>query len=310
MAGLDRLNIAVTGANGFIGSHLINLLLTLPTEVSGFCGEDLPTHDLAGNVAFTVGDICNDSDVKRFVQGKHTVIHLAGPASVAASFQNSAACVRAHAVGTACLLTHAFKANVQRFIYVSSAEVYGTPTSEFVDECHSLQAKSPYAAAKICGEKLVESYRSSYGLDTLILRPFSIYGPGSKSPSLLSKIIQLARANEPVVLHDLRPIRDYCYVEDVVSAIVLACTSGTPGAIYNIGTMLGTTVKQLAETAVRLLGKDLPVLQADEEIFDRPRNADIVRLVANNKRALKDLLWEPAVNLEGGLERMLSALRE
>ncbi len=302
---LSHRKVAVTGANGFIGSAVADLLLASGAQVTGFCGT-APVSLVRYPYPSLTADISDKDAVNQFVRNQEIIIHLAGPPSVAASFENPVEYVRVHAQGTANLLAAAVQADVHRFVYVSSAEVYGNPRSEFVEEDHPLQSRSPYAAAKICAEKLVEAYRFSHGLETVILRPFSVYGPGSSPHSVLSKICHLALANKPILLNDLRPVRDYCYVSDLAAAVAQACQTSASGTIFNIGTMRATSVRQLAETVLDVLGSPLPVGQMSHEKGDRPGGSDILRLVANNQRAAKSLPWAPTTSLEEGLKQLLS----
>jgi UDP-glucose 4-epimerase len=150
------------------------------------------------------------------------VIHLAGPPSVAASFDLPAEYARIHVGGTATVLDACRRLRIRRLVYLSSAEVYGQPQTNPVREDHPLEARSPYAAAKIGAEKFIESFAYSFALQSVILRPFSVYGAGLCSQSLIGAILHQARHGDSVRLATLAPIRDYCHVKDVATAILLA----------------------------------------------------------------------------------------
>ena len=293
----------MAGASGFIGSSVSKSLLKAGADVTGFYYDDGAGAPQSLQYPSVVADLGDVSAVSQFVQKQEIVIHLAGPPSVAASFQDPARYMRVHAEGTANLLEAARQANVRRFIYVSSAEVYGQSQSEYVTECERLQAKSPYAAAKIAAEQLVTVYGQAYELETAILRPFSVYGPGSSPFSVVNRILSAARANDPILLNDLRPVRDYIHVDDVAAAVLKACVLPVPGQAFNVGTMQGTSIAQLAETALRVLGKRLPVHQNSKDLDSRSASADIFRLVADNRKAARELCWRPAMTLEDGLRQ-------
>ena len=301
----DR-KIGVTGANGFVGAAVARLLLGCNVQVTGLFGATPESRFPADLFPSITADICNGEEVAHFVRDQDTIVHLAGPPSVAASFANPAEYVRVHSAGTACVLAEAVKAKVRRFVYVSSAEVYGHPGVEYVEEDHPLQARSPYAAAKIGAEKLVEAAQFGYGLQTVILRPFSVYGPGASPDSVLSRIARLARASQPILLNDLSPLRDYCYVEDVARAVAMACKTGAIGKTFNIGTMRPTSVGELANVVLQVLGMSLPVGERGGGGGSRPTGSDISRLVADHRRAATELRWSPTWTLEDGLKRMLS----
>jgi UDP-glucose 4-epimerase len=242
----------------------------------------------------------------RFVAGADAVVHLAGPPSVAASFRDPLAYLRVHAEGTATVLEACRGAGIRHLVYVSSAEVYGQPLRSPVPEDHPLSARSPYAAAKICAEKLIEASAHGYGLRAVILRPFSIYGPGASPQSLISRIVALAGANEPIVLRDLKPIRDYCHVTDVARAIAQACALETRSLeILNVGTMRGASVGEVAKLLCDALGVRGPVQEAEDR--DRPGASEIYELIADNRRARAFLRWEPEVTLEEGLRSIAGA---
>ncbi len=298
--------IVITGANGFLGFTLVKRLSKCGAELRGLYGPPTQFDALLSGIVAVRGDICDAEVLRALVRGADTVIHLAGPPSVAASFENPAEFVRIHGAGTACLLSACVRAQVRRFVYVSSAQVYGCPRSQYVSEDHETQARSPYAAAKICGEKLIEAYHRAFGLETVVLRPFSIYGRGSSPEAVLNKIIGMAQSGEPVVLYDLRPVLDYCFVEDVAGALVRACLAPVAGRTFNVGTMQGTSIRELASSVIRLLGKSSQVIEDSGR--RRPGASDILRLVADNTRAVNELGWSPKRNLEEGLRLTLNVV--
>lgn len=295
------MNIAVTGAGGFLGSAVVPALARKGATVHAILGPG----DTATPAAAAVSrlEIRDQSALRTALTGAEVVVHLAGPASVAASFLEPLLYLQVHAEGTAALLEACRAAGVSRVVHVSSAEVYGRPLRNPVDEDHPLSARSPYAAAKIAAEKLIEAATYAHGLSAAVLRPFSIYGPGASKDSLIPRIIGQALERKPeVMLRDLRPIRDYCYVTDLAEAAAAACQLKEGGfVVFNIGTGVGTSVAQVAELILQ--GSSRLVESRDK---DRPGSSEILELVADNRRAREKLRWVPAVSLKDGLRLTLA----
>jgi UDP-glucose 4-epimerase len=293
--------IAVTGAGGFIGSAVVDACARHGAQVIaivGAPGEAVRTPQGASGIARA--DIRDADALRGLIHGCEAVVHLAGPASVAASFDDPSGYVQLHTEGTAALLSACRAARVSRVVYVSSAEVYGQPLQSPVPENHRLSARSPYGAAKIGAEKVLEAYVNAFGIRGVVLRPFSIYGPAAAPQSLIPRILQLARERDSVELRDLRPVRDYCFVADLAEAAARACAfRGAEWEVFNIGTMRGTSVEGVARLVLEAMGKNCEVRQCAER--ERPGQSEIYHLVADNRRALEWLGWRPIVSLEEGL---------
>jgi nucleoside-diphosphate-sugar epimerase len=299
--------LAVTGGGGFIGVQFIKAAsqhnVTPRVHVGPFgasCAEELRQLDPL------YGDVCDRRMLRSLVDGAEVVVHLAGPASVSASFEDPVSSVTAHTAGTAAVLEACRNAKVQRIVYISSAEVYGNPTSSPVAEDARLAARSPYGAAKIAAEELVRLYGAVYGLDFCILRLFSVYGPGQSDRSVLSSIIRQARTSGTIRLFDLTPTRDYVYVADVATAIWASIAHAQPlgaGRTFNVATGVGTTVADLAQTVLSALSLRTPVEQVS--FSDRPPHGSIGTLVADTSAIHKALSWKPSFDLAAGLAKTL-----
>lgn len=296
--------IGLAGANGFIGSAILRQLR----------GSGILPHTLCGPGASPVNGpdnlICDltDSDrLKGWVQGLDIVIHAAGPPSVRQSFDIPQEYVRVHVQGTTALLEACRSAKVKQIVYISSAEVYGRAEQSPVPETHRLQPRSPYAVAKVAAEKMIEAYAESFGLYATILRPFSIYGPHPTPESLFGSILSMSRGGR-ICLHDLRPVRDYCHVDDMAGAVLRACLpQDQQMRVVNIGSGKGTSVAEFAESVLKVLGLNLPVVE------DRSRSrkeSEIFDLVADTTAAQNLLGWKAQISLCDGVRRAIGANRE
>ncbi|ADV82062.1 NAD-dependent epimerase/dehydratase [Terriglobus saanensis SP1PR4] len=297
--------VLVTGAAGFIGRHVAHALTEAGFGVRKLLepasGSNEALNALSSDEAY--GDICDRALLARLASGVDIVVHLAGSPSVSESFENAAECARVHLQGTICVLDACRKAGVRRLIYMSSAEVYGRPETDYVAETHALNARSPYAAAKIGAEAMMSAYSSAFAMDVIIVRPFSVYGPGASPHALLCEALATTARGEEVKVRNLRPVRDYIFVSDVADAVVKAC-SIEPAAhllVFNLGTMRGTSVADLCRLV--LAAFDRPG-QAIEEGEQRPGASEIYRLVSDNRCAQEGLGWTPRTSLEQGIHQM------
>jgi UDP-glucose 4-epimerase len=228
---------------------------------------------------------------------------------VAESFSSPVAYARAHVVGTATLLDACRDSEVRRVTLVSSAEVYGSPDADLVSEDHALRPQSPYGAAKLGAEAFVRALAPDLGIDAVVLRPFSVYGPHLGRHTVLASIIRQAMLDDQVIVADTRPVRDYCYVDDLAEAAVMACLRPLPDAVstYNIASGRGISVLELARLVVQKVGHPMPILRAESS--DRPAHAVVPRMVADVSAARRDLGWTPTTDLSQGLLRTIEWFR-
>ena len=296
--------VAVTGAGGFIGSAVTALLVERGITVRGLFG---PPSEAARSPALgggLFGEVDDGALLDELVADADLVIHLAGPPSLAGSFAAPEHCARTHVVGTAAVVAAAQRAGVSRLVYISSAEVYGAGAPRPVGEDNPPAPVSPYGAAKLGAEALIGAAVRSSRLQAVVLRPFSVFGPGMSSASVVMTIVRHALAGDPIAVADPRPVRDYCFVADVSEAVLAAGRCPLPGglATCNVCTGLGTSVADLARLACTVVGRDL-------RLQSRPgaqRPADILTLVGDCSRAASQLGWRPRVSLAEGLQRMVA----
>jgi UDP-glucose 4-epimerase len=304
----------VTGGAGFIGSHLVEGLAAAGRRVRVL--DDFSTglrDNLAGvRPAPEVidGDVADPAAVGRAMGGVGVVFHLAALASVQRSVEAPADTHRACATGTLTVLDAARRAGVRRVVYAASSSAYGVPERDVQTEADPVRPLSPYAAAKLAGELYAESFAATYGLETVRLRFFNIFGPRQRADSPYSGVIALFTAaltagKTPTVFGDGLQSRDFTYVTDVVQALTRAAAApGVSGQVYNVGTGRSVNLLELVEALNRLLGTRVTPQHAP------PRAGDVRHSRADISRARQELGYEPAVPFEQGLAETLRWYRQ
>lgn len=306
---LSRKTILVTGAGGFIGSAVTDLLASLSVKVRALLGAPgVRVWEPRQTVEACKVDIRDLGKMCEFAKGADIVIHAAGPASVRLSFDFPAECASIHAIGTMTLMEACRRSGVSRVVYISSAEVYGRPSTNCVQEDHPVGPLSPYGAAKAAAEIFVRTMASASKIEHLILRPFSVFGPRQSPDSLIATILRQAKQGQCIWLNDLRPVRDYCYVHDLVEAIALACMVNGEGYVVNIGSGEGSSVEKIAKLILRLQQTDIPVKQTLHS--ERPPDTEIYQLVADVRKAKALLGWEPRTLLTDGLRETIAWMKQ
>jgi len=295
--------ILVTGGAGFIGSHTIEFLLEQGYSVIAL--DDLRSGDLSniehvlGKIKFVRGDIRDRELLERIMRDVDGVIHLAAIVSVDEATEFPELAFDVNAVGTLNLLECARKHDVERFVYASSAAVYGDPSEIPVKETTPTKPMNPYGASKLAGEALVTAYATTYELSTISLRYFNVYGPRMRTgpyAGVILKFITAALKGEPLcIFGDGTQTRDFVYVRDVARANVLALESKEKG-VFNVGTGKETRIIDLAKIISKLIGRECKI------VFSNPRPGDIYRSVADITNITKRIGWQPKISLLEGLK--------
>jgi dTDP-glucose 4,6-dehydratase len=303
----------VTGAAGFIGSHLTEALVRQGAKVRVFVRynsrsdlgqlERLP-EESRQKVEMFFGDLKDPEAVRRSVKGCEVIFHLGSLIAIPFSYTNPMDFVQTNIVGTANLLNACLENSLEKIVHTSTSEVYGTAIYCPMDEKHPLQAQSPYAATKIAADKLAESYNRSFGLPIAIARPFNAYGLGQSVRAIIPTIILQALNGEKIMLGSLHPTRDFTYVEDTVSGLIeVAKSPSCTGQVINIGCGKDLSIGDLAHVILSMMGKEAEILKEDRRV--RPEASEVERLVCDNCKAKELLNWEPRITLKQGLRRTI-----
>lgn len=305
----------VTGAGGFIGSHLVEALLNTGWQVRALVHYNSRSHlgwleslALAGrdDLEIVSGDVADPFQMLDVVGGCDTVFHLAALIGIPYSYAAPASYVQTNVLGTLNLAEAALKTGVRRFIHTSTSETYGTARYTPMDEQHPLQAQSPYAASKIAADKIVESFACSFNLPAVTVRPFNTYGPRQSARAVIPAIITQALDSRVVRLGALDPVRDLTYVSDTAAGFIAAAAAPVEanGQVVNLGTGAAVSIGELAELVFDILGGEFEIVA--EEARVRPAQSEVMRLISNNAQARTLLGWSPQVMLREGLERTIA----
>jgi NAD dependent epimerase/dehydratase len=303
--------ILITGAAGFIGSHLTEAVVRRNGRVRAFVQynsrgsrgwlETLPKSVLDSIEIFS-GDIRDPNGVRNAVKDCDVVFHLAALIAIPYSYHSPDTYVDTNIKGTLNLLQAARDGNVRRFIHTSTSEVYGTARFVPITEEHPLQGQSPYSASKIGADQIAISFERSFATPVAVVRPFNTYGPRQSARAIIPTIItQIASGAREIKLGNLRPTRDFSFVADTVSGFLAAAESDAAiGEVVNLGTGFEISIGDTAKTIARLMEKDVQVV-SDQERW-RPDRSEVERLCASTEKAKRLLGWSPKFAGEEGLQ--------
>ncbi len=310
----ERGRVLVTGASGFIGSHLAESLLASGKEVRLFLRySSLPVEQLLPEALRACeavrGDIRDSAALLRAMEGMDTVYHLAALVGIPYSYECPAEVFSVNAAGTAAVLDAALKCDVSRLVLTSTSEVYGSAQTVPIREDHPLNAQSPYAASKVAADQLGLSYHRSFGLPVAILRPFNTYGPRQSARAVIPTVIQQALTGKEILLGTTSSTRDFSYVQDTVDAFIAAGSSPEAvGCITQTGSGREVSIGDLVQMVGRILARDLMIVSRDERL--RPQASEVQRLICDATLAKERLGWSSRVSLEEGLARTIDWLRD
>lgn len=310
--------VLLTGAGGFIGSHLCEALVKRGADVTAMIHYNSRNHwgnleladpQVCSVIQVTAGNVEDSDFVARQVKGKDVVFHLAALIAIPYSYSAPLSYIRTNVEGTLNVLEAAREYGVQRVIHTSTSETYGTAIYTPIDEKHPLQGQSPYSASKIAADKVAESYFLSFNVPVVTLRPFNTYGPRQSARAVIPTIISQAFSRDEIRLGSLDPVRDLNFVKDTVEAFIRAAeTDGIEGEVINAGFGKGITIGDLAQKILSLMGMNKPVVQENQRL--RPEKSEVLRLICDNSKAFERMGWLPKYTLEDGLAETIQFVEE
>jgi NAD dependent epimerase/dehydratase len=310
--------VMVTGAGGFIASHLVEDLVRAGARVRALVHYNSRNHwghleALAGDIREAIevrpGDVRDPFLVDRCTEGVDTVFHLAALIPIPYSYVAPGEYLDTNIRGTLNVLEACRRQGVARMIHTSTSETYGTARYTPIDEEHPLQGQSPYSASKIGADKLAESYWRSFETPVVTIRPFNTYGPRQSARAFLPSVLTQILTSDVVQVGSLDPVRDMNYVADTTRGFLLAATSdGAVGETINLGTGRGVTMQVLLDLAVKATGRTVRVETDPARV--RPARSEVFELICDATRARDILGWAPEVSLEEGVERTSAWIAE
>ncbi|MFA6003056.1 MAG: NAD-dependent 4,6-dehydratase LegB [Elusimicrobiota bacterium] len=306
--------VVVTGAGGFIGSHLTEELIRQGAKVRALVRYNSRNNwgllekldpEVLKRIEVVSGDITDPQCVDRLIAGRDYVFHLAALIAIPYSYQAAASYVAANISGTLNVLEACRRYKVRKLVHTSTSETYGTARYVPIDEKHPLQGQSPYSATKIGADHIAESYFRSFGLPVAIIRPFNTYGPRQSARAVIPTVITQLLAGQPIIkLGSTTPIRDFNYVADTVSGfLAIAASPKSAGEVINIGSGRGVSIADTISAIMRLTGRKAKIAQTRERL--RPDRSEVMRLICDNRKARRLTGWHPKFSLEEGLVRTI-----
>jgi NAD dependent epimerase/dehydratase len=312
-------NVIVTGAGGFIGSHLTEELVCRGANVKAFVHYnsrndwgllELLEKNVLDEVEVVRGDITDSFFVKTATKDADIIFHLAALIGIPYSYIAPESYVNVNIKGTLNVLHAGLDNEVDKIVHTSTSETYGTADYVPIDEAHPMKGQSPYSASKIGADKMAESYYRSFDLPVAIIRPFNTFGPRQSARAIIPTIISQALTKDEVHVGSLSPIRDLTFVKDVVNGFIEIGTSEkSAGEVINIGTGSSVTIGELLQRILRILGKeDICVVEDMDRV--RPDKSEVMELICDNSKAKRLLDWSPQYTLDEGLAETIKWMRE
>lgn len=311
--------VLVTGAEGFIGSHLTERLVELGADVTALVQYNsfnnwgwIDTFDkeVLNSIKVETGDIRELDGMNRIIKGQEVVFHLAALIAIPYSYLSPMAYVRTNVEGTVNVLEACRNHDVQKIIHTSTSETYGTALYVPIDEKHPMQGQSPYSASKIGADKMAESFYRSFNMPIATIRPFNTYGPRQSARAVIPTIIsQILSGKNEIKLGSLSPTRDFNYVKDTAEAFVkIAESDRTIGEVINAGSNYEITVGDTVKKIIDIIGKDVKIICDEERL--RPEKSEVNRLWADNTKIKELTDWTPNYSIDRGLEETIKWIKE
>lgn len=305
--------VLITGAGGFIGSHLLERLIHEGAQVRAFVRYNsrnetgllrLVPRETLQDIEIIPGDLRDADAMRNAARGVDTIFHLGALIAIPYSYRHPREVIETNIMGTLNVLMAALDLGTRRVINTSTSEVYGTAQYTPIDEDHRLQGQSPYAASKIGADKIAESFYRSFNLPVVTLRPFNTFGPRQSARAVIPTIISQALTRDTLKLGSLDTWRDFTYVSDTAEAYLkIAQAEGILGEEIHLGTNRTVSIRELVEIIYGLLGKTPNIIS--EEQRQRPEKSEVMKLHSTFEKAQRLIGWQPQVTLEDGLRRTI-----
>ena len=304
--------VLVTGAGGFIGSHLVERLLSLHAEVTCFVRytslnqwgflEELPEKDLLNIIS---ADLKDSDAVRKAIKNQEIIFHLAAAVSIPHSYEFPREYLQTNIMGTFNVLQAAKEYDVNKVVHLSSSEVYGTAVEIPINENHPLQGQSPYSAPKIAADKFAESFYLSFDVPVAIARPFNTFGPRQSARAIIPNIIIQALSSNKVIIGNDKPTRDFNYVSNTVDGLMgIAQSEKATGEVINLGSGSEISIGDVTKKIISIINKDVKIVQEKERF--RPEKSEVMRLIADNTKEKELIGWRPKISFEEGLEKTIN----
>lgn len=311
--------VLVTGAEGFIGSHLTERLVELGADVTALVQYNsfndwgwIDTFDknVLDSIKVETGNIRELDGMNRIIKGQEVVFHLAALIAIPYSYLSPMAYVRTNVEGTVNVLEACRNHDVKKIIHTSTSETYGTALYVPIDEKHPMQGQSPYSASKIGADKMAESFYRSFNMPIATLRPFNTYGPRQSARAVIPTIIsQILAGKKEIKLGSLTPTRDFNFVKDTAEAFVKVAESDkTIGEVINAGSNYEISIGDTVKKIIDIIGKDVKILCDEERI--RPEKSEVNRLWADNTKIKELTDWAPKYSIDEGLAETVDWIKE
>ncbi|RJP52187.1 MAG: SDR family NAD(P)-dependent oxidoreductase [Anaerolineaceae bacterium] len=309
--------VLVTGAGGFIGSQLVEALLSEGARVRAFVRYNsradpgllrLLPAELSERLEVISGDVRDMQTIYAAVRDCELVYHLGALISIPYSYRHPAEVASVNFMGTLNLLMACRELGTARLVHTSTSEVYGSARRVPIDEEHPLQGQSPYSASKIGADKMAESFYCAYNLPVVTVRPFNTYGPRQSARAVIPTIITQALSGKTIHLGNLDTTRDFTYVSDTVRGFLLAgSVAGVEGGVFNLGTGSEIRIGDIAERIALKVGHQVEIVVEPQRL--RPEKSEVLRLISDNRLARDKLGWEPLIGLDEGLDKTIAWMR-
>jgi len=306
--------LLITGAGGFIGSHLVERLVGLGATTRAFVRYnsrnnwgllELLPGDKLKEIEIIPGDLRDSHAVRDAARDADMIFHLGSLIAIPYSYIHPREAIETNIMGTLNILMAARENGIEKVIHTSTSEVYGTAQYVPIDEKHPLQGQSPYSASKTGADMIAESFYRSFNVPVATIRPFNTYGPRQSARAVIPTIISQALTGEQVRLGSLHPTRDYTYVDDVVEAFIKVAESPKSiGKVINIGSNFEMSIGDIAKKILSIIGKDNIAIVTDERRI-RPEKSEVERLWCDNTRAKNILGWQPGTSFDTGLRKTI-----